>query len=653
MPMEPPAMTPEALEALSADQLEELVRHHNDRYFRLHAPEITDFEFDRLTRRLKKLRPDSPALAELNEGALGEKVTHREPMLSLDKCYADPELHDWAANIQGDFLVMPKIDGCACTIRFDAEGRLSQAATRGDGKVGEDVTANVLRLADVPKQLQGVTGEVEVRGEVHLRLSDFAAYAAEFANPRNLAAGALKQKERPEKPFPLRFFAYDLMGAGAELGSEREKFAWLAAHGFVPADHEFVGQGELTAAHERHAAIRAERDYEVDGVVFRADRSSERTRLGATSHHPRWAIAWKFQGDDASTELLGLEWNVSRTGAITPVGLIAPVLLSGATVSRCSLHNAGMLAKQGISIGARVVVMRRGGVIPNLERVLVPGPTPATLPGACPGCGKPPVLVGDFLFCSEPSTCPEVLIGRVEHWLNVLEIEGIGRKLIEQLCRAGLVKELTDLYGLTPAQLMTLERMGETSSQKVVDNIQRTRRLPLALFLRALGLDELGQQMSGVLAPFGSLERVLSVTEEELGALHGVGEKKAHAVVSGLAANRALIDALAGLIETYVPQANVVVGSPFSGKSVVFTGKLERMERKAAQKLVVSLGGTTPSSVSAELDFLVVGGDEMEGKPTGKRAKAEKANGAGAHIQVIGEARFLELVEEARKAAAG
>lgn len=637
------------IDKLSADELEALVRHHNERYFRLNKPEISDYEFDRLTRRLKKLRPDSAALYELSEGALGKKVVHQDPMLSLDKCYTQEELASWAEGIQGDFLVMPKIDGAACSIRYGDDGRLLVAATRGDGRAGEDITANVVRLDDVPKKLPTHGKEVEIRGEVYMRLSDFEGYAREFANPRNLAAGAIKMKELPKGGlYPLHFFAYDTRGI--DFDTEAARFTWLKSHGFTPADWEIRERKDLQAAYDEHQKLRDQRDYEVDGVVYRANRTRERDRLGVTSHHPRFAIAYKFQGDDATTTVREIEWSVSRTGAITPVGLIEPVQLSGATVSRCSLHNAGMVKKLGVSVGAKVIVMRRGGVIPNLEQVLERGPQEARFPEQCPSCGKPTRLDGDFLFCSEPERCPDAMAGRFIHYMAVLEIEGLGDKLVRAALKAGILKELPDLYALQPEQLQGLERMGETSSKKIVANIQAARKAPLATFLRALGLDELGQHMAGVLVRWGSLEKVLAVTEEELAAQHGVGELTAKAVVEGLRANRQLIERLSQYVQTTVASAEDFSGSPFAGKSVVFTGKLESLDRRQAQKLVVELGGTTPSSVSKELSMLVVGGDELEGKPTGKRAKAEKYNADGSQIAILSEHAFLLLVEEGKAA---
>jgi DNA ligase (NAD+) len=641
-------MTDKEIEALDAAELEKLIRYHNDRYFRLGKPEISDYEFDKLTRRLKKLNPKSTALTELSEGALGKKVQHPVPMLSLDKCYEADELDHWAKQIKGDFLVMPKIDGCACSIVYDGEGKLKQAATRGDGKAGEDITANAIRIPDLPKQLKGA-GDLEIRGEVYMKLSEFEPYKGEFANPRNLAAGAIKMKETMEKPYPLHFFAYDVIGGDFE--TEKEKFEFLKKQKFTPVDWEMKKLAELKPTYDEHMQHRAKKDYEVDGVVYRANNVKERDRLGVTAHHPRWSIAYKFQGDDATTVLKDIEWSVGRFGTITPVGIIEPVQLSGAMVGRCSLHNVGLMKKMNISVGAKVIVMRRGGVIPNLEQVVEKGPKPTEVPSKCPSCGKPTKMVDDFLQCTDPAHCKDAILGRFEHYLEALEIEGMGWKILEQMYQAKLIQDLPDLYTLQAKEMEKIDRMGKILAEKIVANIQAARKVELPIFLRSLGIDALGRSMSELLASqFGSLEKILELEEEDLAKMHGVGAITAKDVVSGLKGYKKLIAQLLKHVEIVVRSAADFKGSPLAGKSVVFTGKLEQMERRAAQKLVTTLGGSTPGGVTKELNYLVVGGDELTGKPTGKRAKATQYNGDGAKIAVISEDDFLKLVDAGKKA---
>src|SRR3989338_6023630 len=358
-------------------QLEEAIRHHNHAYFKLNKPEISDTEFDQLVERLRKLKPDSPVLTELVSDITGsKKITHQRPMLSLDKCYDLESRTHWFEKIQGSVLAMPKIDGLACSLRYDSHGKLALAATRGDGFEGEDITANILRVKDVPSHLNR---SLEIRGEVYMRLSRFNThYKDSFSNPRNLAAGALKQKD-PDKSaaYELSFFAYDL--DGADLKTEFEKFEYLKQLGFKPMPIKLADSPEACQKiYEDFAKLKPppfgkgggpgviSLDYEIDGVVFRANGVSEQSRLGFTAHHPKWSIAYKFQGDSAHTELLDIDWSLARTGVITPVAIVKPVLASGAMVARASLHNLTIFEGLELTQGAVVEITRRGGVIPPL-----------------------------------------------------------------------------------------------------------------------------------------------------------------------------------------------------------------------------------------------------------------------------------------------
>jgi DNA ligase (NAD+) len=640
-------MTDAEIRKLSVDELEKLVRHHNRLYFVENKPVISDYEFDRLTRRLRDSKPNSSALTEFVETPeLGRRVVHEAPMLSLDKCYEPDELAHWADQVQGDFLVMPKIDGAACSIVYGKDGKLERAATRGDGEAGEDVTQNVRHIRDIPRKI--ASGPLEVRGEVYMKLSDFAGYKAEFVNPRNLAAGALKLKDLPEKPYPLSFFGYD--ARLVEFDTEAAMFRRLEKLGFTIVPWEVMTREKLQDAYEQHMKRRGERDFEVDGVVYRANRISERRRLGETAHHPRWAIAYKFQGDSATTRLVSVEWSVSRTGAITPIGIVEPVFLSGATVSRCSLHNVGLIGKLQLKLNARVVAMRRGGVIPHIESVVKPGDKPIEIPTECPVSGHPTRLDGDFLFCSKPDECTAAIVGRLAHYVGTLEVDGFGEKILAQLVEKKLVRTIPDLYRLTLEKLLSLERMGEILAKKLVANLQAKRSVPLSVFLCSLGVDDLGPHVAGILARMadGRVDRVLSISEAELAGVHGVGSITASTVLRGLAEKRKLIEELEKILTIEAPSVADNAKAKLKGKSFVFTGALKAMTRSAAQKLVRDLGAETPSSVTKTLSHLVVGDDEREGKPTGKRAKAEDYNRAGSQIAILSEAEFLGLIESVR-----
>ncbi|RME56047.1 MAG: DNA ligase (NAD(+)) LigA, partial [Deltaproteobacteria bacterium] len=537
-------------------------------------------------------------------------------------------------------VVSPKIDGVAIALRYDATGRLHLAATRGNGFVGEEVTAQAHRIAEIPHRIS--EGELEVRGEVFMRRSVFARYAGKFANPRNLAAGALKQKDpRKTAEYELSFFAYDLLGREVEL--ETEKIEMLRHLGFVPIESSRTGKEGMIAEFRRWAARREALDYETDGVVFKVNRISEQRRLGETAHHPRYAIAYKFQGESAVTTLEDVIWSVARSGVVTPVGIIAPVTLSGATVTRASLHNAGNVEKLGLTRNARVEVMRRGGVIPHIEFVVEAGDEPVALPDRCPSCGGPLRREEDFLYCARPDRCRDVQIGRLAHFIDRIGCEGFGPRLLEQLYDTGLVREFADFFRLRTADLLPLERMGETLARKLVANVQAHRTIPLATFLEALGIPELGKHVATILARYGSLDRIRRLTEEELTAIHSIGAVIARSVVEGLARHAEEIDHLLEFVTVTPGEDAEKPQGPLAGKKVLFTGKLQSMERKEAQNLVTRLGGRCPSGVSRDLDFLVVG-EERGGKKSTKHRKAEALNAQGAGIRILTEAEFLEMI---------
>ncbi len=398
------------LPSLSADQLIREIEYHDQRYWVLQRPEIPDEVYDLLVRRLEELDPEAPVLHSVAPPGQshGEKVVHPVPMLSLDKCYGAEEFSACLRMLEGALglprgglaqtpvVVTPKIDGVAATIRYDQAGRLALAATRGSGTVGEDITANVLQIPGVPLRLP--FGPAEVRGEVHMKRSVFGAkYGAQFANPRNLSAGLLKQKEGSrEAVADLAFFAYELFGTQAS--SESEKLGALAAAGFNPPPFELLPADQVPARYEAALKDREAWDFDADGIVIKLDRSDLVEAAGVTAHHPRGAVAFKFQGETGFTRLEAVEWSVSRTGRISPVAIVEPVFLSGASVARCSLHNIRILRDHGLALGDRVQVTRRGGVIPNLEATLGGGHSPVQVPSHCPSCQREALLLAPVLL---------------------------------------------------------------------------------------------------------------------------------------------------------------------------------------------------------------------------------------------------------------
>ena len=634
----------------SIEALEAAITKHNDLYWVHAKPEISDQAFDALCRHLQATKPESAVLQQLGPLPDSERaVRHRAPMRSLGKCYDEATLVAWTGDFDGDVVAMPKIDGLACSLHYDDDGWLTLAATRGDGEVGENVTANVRTIAGVPRRL--AAGPVEVRGEVFLSLQRFQQLKDDAGdvdgapkNPRNLAAGALRQKD-PQKTraVGLSFLAYDLRGSTAT--THQQKLALLAGLGFPPIPQAVAPKHLVKMAVDALADRRAELPFETDGVVVVVDQLAEHERLGATSHHPRSAIAWKFQGEEGESVLRGVHWQVARTGTITPVAVVDPVELSGVTVTRATLHHRGFVDKLGLSIGARVAMVRRGGVIPQVERVLAPGDTPIALPERCPSCDAPVSVQGDFLMCSAPTTCVAATIGRVIHWAKNTDIIGLGESAAEQLVEAGLVKTPADLYRLTAAQLTSLERLGPTLADKLLAEIDKTRRLDLDVLLRGLGIEGLGKAAARTLAGrFETMSRLRDATHAELSAIKGLGEVSGAAIKAGLVDNAAIIDSLLEHI-TMSTEVHSTGEGPLSGSSFVFTGALLQ-DRKSAEAAVRSLGGQTPSSVTRTLTHLVVGGDRSA--PSTKQKAAEKLIADGAPIAILDEAAFNALLSSAR-----
>lgn len=662
--------------------LEAQVRYHDARYWVDDSPEIPDTTFDLLVETLRAKAPTSEVLLEL--GGLrradadavapttvdprtlptGAKFAHRHPMLSLDKCYTEAELLRWFSRFEGDAVASPKIDGVALSIRYDAAGRLEVAVTRGNGSVGDVVTENAKRVAALPLQIPASGDVVEVRGEVYLPLSIFQTeFASQFANPRNLAAGALKQKDANKTAgYKLRFAAYDVEGVSSTTESDKRR--WLREAGFVPVLAVTCSASSGQAVYERFVAERGTLDFETDGVVFKVNDVAQHELMGLTAHHPRFAIAYKYQGDSGLTTLEDIEWSVSRTGAINPVAIVSPVSLSGVTVTRASLHNLGIIASLAdqplergrnwsypLSAGARLMLTRRGGVIPHVEHIVEKGVASLEVPERCPSCDAVTVRRDDFLFAEHLPNCATQQRRALEHFVSVAEIQGIGPRLMEQLLDRGLVIEPADLFTLTASQIQSLERLGERSAANVIQAIDARRTIDAGVFLAALGLPDVGRTIAPVLLrgvdnDFG---RLRTATVEELVQIDGVGEAIAMSVVDGLAAGAARIDALLQHVTLRAPTAPAAPSvGPLTGLSFVFTGTLEAMDRKAAQARVRALGATTPDDVSRTTRYLVIGDADFAkfqaGWRSSKLKKADRLVAEGAALEVISETDFLALL---------
>lgn len=663
-------LTEKDIAEMSLETLEAQVKHHNYLYWVDNAPEISDPLFDQLVERLRELAPDSPILDAIGaEGAgdlvdddtlgWGDKIEHARPMLSLGKAYDEETVAKWFDKFEGGAVASPKVDGIACSIRYAPNGSLELAATRGNGVRGDVITENARRIADIPHSVEA--SDIEVRGEVYMELSVFKEhFAATFANPRNTTAGGVKQKD-PTKTadYRLRFFAYDLLGE--DHATESAKFARLAQLGFNPVPITPVSRDAVQTTFDAFVDDRYNLDYETDGVVFRANSVLEQERLGHTAHSPRYAIAYKYQGESGKSVLREVFWSVSRTGAINPVAIVDPVNLSGATVTRASLHNLDFLEKLGAKIGATVMMVRRGGVIPYVEKVVENGDTDIVVPTTCPCGAGPTERRADFLYCTGSSSargCRAVNLGLLKHYVDAIEVKGFGPKVLEQVYDKGLATEPADLYTLAPAQLIPLDRMGQTLADKLVDNIQSARSLPLATFLRALGIGDLAKFASKELAKhFKTLHAVRTAKRETIAAIHGLGDITADAIVTGLEEKKDVVERLLQYVTVQedttaaeeAADADAPAG-PLSDTSFLFTGTLESMKRKDAQTRVRDAGGTTPDSVVSELDYLVIGDADLAkfqgGWRSSKLKKAEKLIEKGSKLKIIGETQFLGMLPD-------
>ena len=662
-----------------ADRWESLAREideHNLRYHVLSQPVISDAEYDRLFRELQALetahpelqRPDSPTRrvgAPVQQGF--RTWSHRVPMLSLANAFDDAELESWEARVQkllgpdgaSTFTVEPKIDGLAVSLVY-AHGRLVAAATRGDGFTGEDVTANIRTIRDIPWSLPPYAPDhLEVRGEVYMSGADFEQLNRDrelgdeplFANPRNAAAGALRQLDpRVTARRPLRFWAYAALGLEG-ITTQYGALEAIQRLGFPVYDGIRL-VGGLDGVKQRYrefAEARATLPFEIDGVVIKVNPLLDQDRLGTVGREPRWAIAYKFPAIQATTRLLRIEVNVGRTGVLTPLAHLEPVEIGGVVVSRATLHNEEEIARKDLRVGDRVVVQRAGDVIPQIVKSIPElregSEQVFDMPETCPECGSLALKLPDQVarVCTGGIGCRAQLVEAIRHFAGrrAMDIAGLGIKVAEALVESGLVNDLADLYALTREQLLSLDRFAEKSADNLLAAIQASRIQPLERLLFGLGILEVGEQTARLLArSFGSIDRLAAATPEDLQAIPTIGPSVSESIRDFFAGGHnqqvlAKLRAACLTFEAAGPPDLAVAGveSYFAGKTVVFTGRLDRMARGDAEALVVRLGGQAASSVTRKV-HLVVAGPEAGSKLT-------KAESLG--IEVIDEARFLEL----------
>ncbi len=667
---------PEA-EARELERLRREIRRHDHAYYVLDAPEVPDAEYDRLFRRLQELEakyPDSVTPASPTQRVGAEPlegfgvVQHRRRMLSLANAASREELTEWFDRIfthlkRDPFVVAltlePKIDGVAVEVVYE-KGVMVSGSTRGDGDRGEDITANLRTIKSLPLTLTSGTGGtvpdlLEVRGEVFLPRARFEALnqallregEKPYANPRNLAAGSLKQLDsRITASRPLDIFIYGIgENRGFDPVTDFDQMQACRALGFKIIDR-LERVESLEAVFGYYSAREAERDalpYEVDGVVVKVDDLTLREALGERARNPRWAVAYKFKPRQAVTRLLDIAVSVGRTGALTPVARLEAVEVSGVTIQSASLHNADEIDRLDVRIGDSVVVERAGDVIPKVVGVLKDRRTGEEksfrMPDACPMCDTPVVVDAEAVIIRCPNDrCPAQSAGLLLHYAGrgAMDIEGLGVKLVEKLLEEGILRDPADLYGLDPAQIAALPGQGEKSAANLLEAIENTRRPPLSRFLYALGIRHVGETVAEILArEFGVLEKLRAASVEVLEAVEGVGPKVASSVFDYFQ-DPETADRVDRLFEAGVePQAAAPrEAGPLTGKTFVFTGTLESMPRSAAQARIKALGGKAASSVSSATTYLVQGG-----KPGKKAARA-----ADLGVEVLDEAAFLEMI---------
>jgi DNA ligase (NAD+) len=658
-------------------ELRAQIEHHNYRYYVLDDPEISDARYDRLLGELRQLEHEHPALvtAESPTQRVGAQplrefgeITHSVPMLSLDNAFAEQDVLDFDRRVrerldveQVAYSVEPKIDGLAISVRFE-QGRLVQAATRGDGARGEDVTANVRAIQSVPLVLRGYAPAVlEVRGEVFMTRRSFdqlnrrAAEKGEktFVNPRNAAAGSLRQLDpaiTASRSLDLFFY-----GIGATAGwtvprRHSEVLAHLRELGLrtCPAAQVVDGVSGCLAYYARIGARRDTLGYDIDGVVYKVDRLDWQRDLGFVARAPRWAVAHKFPAQEETTVVRDVEFQVGRTGALTPVARLEPVFVGGVTVSNVTLHNMDELARKDVRIGDTVVVRRAGDVIPEVVRVIADlrpaGARVVELPRRCPVCGSHVTRTeGEAVArCTGGLVCQAQRREALRHFASrrALDVDGLGDKLVEQLVEAGRVETPADLYTLTAKELAELERMGEKSAANLVGALEHSKHTTLPRFLFALGIRDVGEATALALAEhFGELERLESASLEEIQQVRDVGPVVAQHVRDFFdeARNRKVIAELRkrGVTWPEIARTRAAASGPLTGETVVITGTLSAMSREEAREAARTAGATVTDAVSRKTTLLVVGAEAG--------SKLRKAQELG--VRIVDEGEFRQLLQ--------
>lgn len=651
-----------------AKELRDLLLYHNHRYYDLDSPEISDYEYDMLLRELENIEAEFPELVTKDSatqrvgGSKGEKfspVVHKVLMESLHDSFSYDELRDFDRKVREvtenpEYIVEPKFDGLSVSVEYK-NGVFVRGSTRGDGAVGEDVTDNLMTIRSLPKIIQNAPEFLEVRGEVYMSFETFEKLCEQmeeneetpFKNPRNAAAGSLRQKDsKITAQRTLDIFIFNIQQIeGKELSNHKDSLDYLKSLGLpvAPFYNVFTDMEDVIKEVERIGNSRGEFPFAIDGAVIKVNDFNQRTELGRTAKFPKWAEAYKYPPEEKSTTLIDIEVNVGRTGAVTPVGIFEPVLLAGTTVSRAVLHNKAFIEEKGIMIGDRVILRKAGEIIPEVVRLdcHTEESKEFAFPTLCPSCGS-------VLFQSEDeavirctnSACPAQLKRHIIHFAmrDAMDIDGLGPAVITQLIDTGLIKSVADLYKLRAIDISTIERMGEKSALNLIDALEKSKSNELYRLIFALGIRHIGLKAAKLISDhFLSIDKILEAEEEDYLAIDGFGAVMAQSAVQyfSLPATKELINELKASGVKMPEVEKKAEGGIFDGKTFVLTGTLPTMTRSEASKIIEANGGKTSSSVSKKTSFVLAGEDAG--------SKLTKAQSLG--VTIISEEELLNMIK--------
>jgi DNA ligase (NAD+) len=660
-----------------AEELRREIAKHDHRYYVLDDPVISDPDYDDLLRELREIEEKNPELltADSPTQRVGGKplegfkqVEHHEPMLSLANARNEDELRAWAKRVERRlerlditgreirYVTEPKVDGLAISLTYE-DGVFTRGATRGDGRIGEDVTQNLKTIKAIPLSIEDAPELVEVRGEIYLPIAGFTRVNEQraqdgestFANPRNAAAGSLRQLDSTiTATRPLSIWCYSVAALrGWEPDSHSESLEWLKGRGFKVNDDISIlhGVDEVAERCRWWEGRRDALDFEIDGVVVKVDDRGLQRELGVAGREPRWAVAWKFPPTTATTKLNQIVWNVGRTGHLLPFAMLEPVHVSGVTVSTATLHNEEDLERKDVRVGDEVVVMRAGDVIPQVVSPIIQrrkkGARRSRPPKKCPLCGTPTVKPDDgvFTICPNRTGCPGQQFQHVKHFRGALEIEGLGEKNAYRFLEEGVISDAADIYDLTAERIAELEGFGQISAENLIEEIEGSKRKPFSRVLYALGIPGIGFVNAESLAEhFGTMDALLEASPEDIEKAEGIGPILAEQIYEELSEERTrnLVERLrkAGLRMELDPSERRKQGGPLDGRTLVLTGTLPNLSREQATRLIRLAGGKVVNSVSKKTDYVIAGDS-----PGTKLAKAEELG-----VDVIDEGRLQKLV---------